>query len=185
MTAYSGLSFESTPPSRGALKQGLRFPGQYYDAETGTHYNYFRDYDPAIGRYEQSDPIGLRGGLNIFSYATADPLRRSDATGLLSGSLWPLARQQPANACSGPPPCDVYYCRVFVGSYIGWSGVVIARVKWDCHGGQTNVEAGIWRPDQRDFTFFRTFSCEEFDRLPKGGPLPPGLSPPMGEPFIF
>ena len=40
-----------------------RFPGQYYDKETNTHYNYFRDYDPTIGRYVQSDPIGLRGAL--------------------------------------------------------------------------------------------------------------------------
>ncbi|GAA5787284.1 RHS repeat-associated core domain-containing protein [Chitiniphilus shinanonensis] len=41
----------------------LRFPGQYFDAETGRYYNYFRDYDPRIGWYIQSDPIGLAGGL--------------------------------------------------------------------------------------------------------------------------
>lgn len=60
----------------------LRFPGQYYDAETGLHQNYFRDYDPATGRYPQSDPIGLRGGLNTYAYVKNNPLRYSDRYGL-------------------------------------------------------------------------------------------------------
>ncbi|GHS81130.1 hypothetical protein PAGU2196_19640 [Pseudomonas sp. PAGU 2196] len=42
----------------------LRFPGQYYDAESGLHYNYFRGHDPQTWRYVESDPIGLSGGLN-------------------------------------------------------------------------------------------------------------------------
>ena len=66
----------------------LRFPGQYFDDETGMHYNYFRDYDPAIGRYVESDPIGLVGGLNTYSYALNRPASAIDPLGL-DASLYP------------------------------------------------------------------------------------------------
>jgi RHS repeat-associated protein len=62
----------------------LRFPGQYLDAETALHYNYFRDYDPYTGRYVESDPIGLLGGVNTYAYAEGDPIGRSDALGLFA-----------------------------------------------------------------------------------------------------
>ena len=60
----------------------LRFSGQYYDSETNLQYNYFRDYDPEIGRYAQSDPIGLDGGNNTFEYALSNPLIYIDSDGL-------------------------------------------------------------------------------------------------------
>jgi RHS repeat-associated protein len=60
----------------------LRFPGQYYDGETGLHYNYFRDYDPSTGRYIQSDPIGLFAELNPYSYVGQSPLDYDDRYGL-------------------------------------------------------------------------------------------------------
>ena len=73
------------------VENNLRFPGQYADSESGLHYNYFRDYDSSLGRYIESDPIGLRGGNNLFLYALGNPLSNSDLFGLMpatSGRLF-------------------------------------------------------------------------------------------------
>jgi RHS repeat-associated protein len=60
----------------------LRFPGQYYDAKTGLFYNYFRDYEPQTGRYIESDPIGLEGGVSTYGYVGSRPLWAFDPHGL-------------------------------------------------------------------------------------------------------
>jgi RHS repeat-associated protein len=83
--------------------------GQYFDAGTGKHYNYFRDYDASIGRYLESDPIGLPGGLNTFAYVYSQPLLLIDRDGLRAGRAFdpdPEYRWQPDPRDWYPEPVD-------------------------------------------------------------------------------
>jgi len=98
-----GNAFGEAAPT-GAITLNLRFPGQYFDAETGLNYNYFRDYEPGAGRYVESDPIGLRGGVSTFGYVSGHPLTSIDPFGLLdSAPLKPRLAPLPAlgNALRG------------------------------------------------------------------------------------
>ena len=69
-------------------------PGQYFDQETNLTYNYFRDFDSSIGRYIQSDPIGLEGGVDTYAYVKNKPLSLVDLNGL--------------QACGPPPKCHTF-----------------------------------------------------------------------------
>jgi RHS repeat-associated protein len=69
------------------VTNNLRFAGQYYDAETGLHYNYHRYYDPKTGRYLTPDPIGLAGGINLFKYSENNPINLIDPWGLQAGTV--------------------------------------------------------------------------------------------------
>jgi len=73
----------NVPVANAGFEFNLRFPGQYFDKETNLHYNYYRTYDPATGRYIESDPIGLDGGLNTYTYVDNDPLGYIDPEGLV------------------------------------------------------------------------------------------------------
>ncbi|HEX2752271.1 MAG TPA: RHS repeat-associated core domain-containing protein, partial [Alphaproteobacteria bacterium] len=78
--AWAGDAFGVGAPS-GSATVNIRMPGQYVDAESGLFYNWNRYYNPAIGRYISSDPIGLEGGLNTFLYANASPVMYADPRG--------------------------------------------------------------------------------------------------------
>jgi RHS repeat-associated protein len=94
--AYAGNPFGEQQPISGGFVLNLRYPGQYYDAESGTNYNMFRTYEPAIGRYQESDPLGLRAGMSTYAYVSGNPLNHSDPFGLAN-----LVYQQSATTVAG------------------------------------------------------------------------------------
>jgi RHS repeat-associated protein len=87
----SGLPAED--PDQDGVPQAfdLRFPGQRFDSASGLSYNYFRDYDSEVGRYVQSDPLGLIGGLSTYAYANQGPLKFVDPFGLAASDACRVA----------------------------------------------------------------------------------------------
>jgi RHS repeat-associated protein len=96
-------SFGEATVTTEAITNNLRFPGQYYDAEINLHYNYFRYYNPKLGRYITSDPIGLNAGPNTHGYVDQNPIRFIDPLGLRASYCQrPLGDFSGENG-SGPP----------------------------------------------------------------------------------
>ena len=103
-----------TAAPTGTLTYSLRFPGQFYDPLTGLSYNGFRDYDSATGRYVESDPIGLAGGVNTYGYVGGNPAGEIDPTGEFFLNDIPviirfMATGGPAilRACISDPNCQI------------------------------------------------------------------------------
>ena len=86
----------NTPADRGRSNAAITMP----------HYNYYRDYDPGLGRYIESDPIGLRGGINTYGYVGNDPNARSDALGL---AAMPFPGPFPGGNDPGAMVCAFHY----------------------------------------------------------------------------
>lgn len=108
------------------VTQNLRLPGQFFDAETGYHHNGFRDYDPTIGRYLETDPVGLSGGSNTYAYVANNPYGGVDPLGLCR---------------CGQAPVDLYlaYSNIYGGYHIEIAGYDSATGRYLEAGGRGGV----------------------------------------------
>jgi RHS repeat-associated protein len=101
---------DATVTTQPFLENPLRFPGQYFDAETGLHQNWHRDYDPSIGRYLQPDPTGLDDGPNVYAYAGSNPVNYFDFEGearrKCSGRVYLILRGAVLATCKVPTRCE-------------------------------------------------------------------------------
>jgi RHS repeat-associated protein len=137
---------DQNPSGLGIFDLPLRLPGQTYDAETGLHYNYYRNYDASTGGYKESDLIGLRGGINTYAYVAGSPLIFKDPLGLdysewMNNALNPPVEQPPA----GKPKC---------------SSICVFEVKPDCRPGDTQCAMASAAAGLRMSTKTHYYSCK-------------------------
>jgi RHS repeat-associated protein len=140
---------DENPSGLGAFEFPLRFPGQYADRESNLSYNMARDYSPELGRYVESDPVGLVGGLNTYLHVNADPLRNKDPLGL--AALCTLAAPD-RGKCEAKLFLDMAICEGIEAVCIGgcafscrWAGPFRARCMSLCVGGICDPVAGYCR----------------------------------------
>jgi RHS repeat-associated protein len=124
------------PSNLGVWEFNGRFPGQYYDAETGCYYNYFRDcYISELGRYSQSDPIGLNGGISTFGYAAGNPVKYADPSGLYITTVQAV--------CANPAGAAL--CAEILGDYTESAARIAKKLNPSCNTEDLEKLSGMFK----------------------------------------
>lgn len=149
-------AFGATEIIENAVQVNLRFSGQYYDYESGGHYNFHRDYKSSVGRYLQQDPIGLSGGLNLYNYANKNPIARFDSSGLSDNGVCPRCEYK-----EKPDGCQVMCISLPVTWEVGCWKYEERCGEWTMVDFSTNT----W--SERPFSFVGIFTCKYFEFMRK------------------
>ncbi|MFH1157907.1 MAG: RHS repeat-associated core domain-containing protein, partial [Pseudomonadota bacterium] len=170
--SWTNDAFGTSAPS-GSATVNLRLPGQYYDSESGLFYNWNRYYNPAIGRYISSDPIGVWGGLNTFGYVGQNPVMGIDPMGLevfpddtmgplQRGDIWesqvpdyPDAQVYTSHGRKFLAPSGTDWCKVKAAGQANnaFSPLALPMAYRNLHHGGTfdfQRIGGVYHPEYRD-----------------------------------
>jgi RHS repeat-associated protein len=143
--AAAGLPFDRQVTANTFGDFNIGFPGQYFDSEDGLYHNGARDYDAALGRFIESDPMGLGGGVNSFAYAGGNPISNIDVTGMThhhySQTLW--------TACSPDSQLDE----------LKWPEMSGPEAPAARNGFTPNIPLASFRPDRHNYIDQRVDPC--------------------------
>lgn len=196
--AYQGNPWGEQVPTSNSYVYNLRLPGQYNDVESGLSNNYFRDYGPTVGRYVQSDPIGLTGGPSTYAYVGGNPLSNRDPLGkdgfgdmqgaFCPGGLCTLPPDMTQNSWGTPNMAPVYLmdaaAAVMTGGAalpeMGFSGLARVALLANLANGVTDVPAAVVAgdmPTQEVLAQEYEYIIEELEPIPPPPTLPVPTSP--------
>lgn len=156
--AFGAQAASEDPDGNGtAVRFDLRFPGQQSDAVVGLNYNYFRDYEAGTGRYVESDPIGLRGGVSTYGYVSGAPINRIDPLGLAEEGPWHPPEGN-APGCKGDDSCDTLRQKMSI-----LQQMLDSHIAWDAVNGPRHTQeiVDLQNALAKCQKFYRRHKCDE------------------------